>query len=57
MLARQWCSGMITSSSTLRSLSGEGHKDMFRMLHALLHDTEAVVYSNQRELQPPHVCP
>ena len=26
--------------------SGEGHRDLLRMLHALQHGTEALMYSN-----------
>ena len=37
---------MIASSTTFRPHLGRGIRDLFRMAHAVLHGTEALVYSN-----------
>ena len=29
-----------------RIISGEGHQDLFRLLHAVMHGTEALIYIN-----------
>ena len=41
-----WGIGMIASSSTFRPHPAKGHRDLFRLLHAVMHGTEALVYIN-----------
>ena len=41
-----WGIGMIVSSSTFRSHLGRVIGDLFRLLHAVLHGMETLVYSN-----------
>ena len=38
--------GMVASSITFRPHLGRGIRDLFRLLHAVLHGTEALVYRN-----------
>ena len=38
--------GMIASSSTFRPHAGRVIRDLFRLLHAVRHGTEALVYNN-----------
>ena len=41
-----WVTGMIVRSSTFRPHMGRVISDLFRQLHAVLHGTEALVYTN-----------
>ena len=50
LYAYRWGTGMIASSSTFRPHLGRDSRDLFRLLHAVRHGTEALVYSNHRFL-------
>ena len=47
---------MVASSSNFHPHLGRVIGDIFRLLHAVQHGTEALVHSDYpRKLQPPHV--
>ena len=57
-LCTGWGSGMIASSSTFRPHPGRAIRDLFRLLHAVRHGMEALVYNNHpRKLQHPRIWP
>ena len=56
----RWGTGMIAiSGSTFRPHPERVIRDLFRLLHAVRHCTEALVYSmnHPRELEPPRIWP